>query len=116
MEFTCQAVPTHMAALLRSNGRGDPRKAAMWVGTAWHVNSKEVDYKGEIGIKNKLVPTSFLGEATSLLELQRGGADGAAKAPGAAKAAAPVKKAAAVKKAAPKPASRTRIRSISAAT
>lgn len=98
--------------VLRSAERGDPRVAAMWVGTAWHVNAKPVDYgviDGQnVGVRNKLVPSKFLGVASDLRELSGGAGDGNSAAP--AKAAGPVTKAppakaaAAVKKAAPAPA------------
>lgn len=91
--------------VLRSSERGDPRKAAMWVGTGWHLNSKVIHYGGEIGDKNKLVPTKFLGVGTNLASLGSGG--GPVKATGVVKKAAPpkaapTKAAGPVKKAAPK--------------
>lgn len=72
--------------VLRSEGRGDPRKAGMWVGTSWHVDRKERNYGGEIGTRSRLIPTKFLGEG--------GASTGAAKATGAAKKAGPVAKSA----------------------
>lgn len=86
--------------VLRSVGRGDPRNAAMWIGTGWHVNRKVVNYGGDIGEKDKLVPTSFLGEVTSILDVQRG-SGGSGTAGGPQKAAGPVAKAPVAKKAAP---------------
>lgn len=44
-------------------GRGTPDKAAIWVGLKFHVERVPVDYGGEIGKKNVLVPTAYLGEA-----------------------------------------------------
>jgi hypothetical protein len=90
--------------VLRTAERGDPRKAAMWIGTAWHVNRKQIDYKGDIGVKDKLVPTRFLGEATALAQVVAGNnATGGSNAGGGGaptkKVAGPVAKAA--KKAAP---------------
>lgn len=85
--------------VLRSADRGDPRKAAMWVGTAWHINRKTVSYGGDIGDKDKLVPTKFLGLANDLSEIA-GGAGGGTGVQTAAKAAPVAKKAPAVKKAA----------------
>lgn len=70
--------------VLRSEGRGDPRKAGMWVGTSWHLDRKETDYGGDIGKRSRLIPTAFLGE----------GGSGGTKAAGATKATGPVKKAA----------------------
>lgn len=81
--------------VLRSAERGDPRKADMWVGTAWHINRKTVSYGGDIGDKDKLVPTSFLGLATNLAEIQRG--SGATAGAASGPAAAPTKAAAAKK-------------------
>lgn len=87
--------------VLRSEGRGDPRKAEMWVGTAWFVKGLKVNYGTingtEVGERTKLVPGEFLGEYSSLAELQRGSGGGSgapAKSTGPAKKAAPVKKAA----------------------
>lgn len=99
---------------LRSSERGDPRKAAMWVGTAWHLKAKDVDY-GEIngtqvGVRQKLVPNAFLGLHNTLVEMQRAGGGAPAAATGAVKKAAapvskaPAKAAAAVKKAPAAPA------------
>lgn len=100
-------------AVLRSEGRGDPRYAPMWVGTAWHLERKEKDYGGEIGKISRLLPTAFLGEANTAADIAggvgvasgvRAGAAGPAKAAGPVAKAAPaaaVAKAAGVSKAAP---------------
>lgn len=69
--------------VLRAEGRGDPRKAAMWNGLSFHLDRKERDYGGDIGKRSRLLPTKFNGE---------GG--GGAKATGPAKKAGPVAKAA----------------------
>lgn len=90
--------------VLRSAERGDPRTAAMWVGTGWHVNRKEVDYGGEIGKKDKLVPTKFLGVANDLMELTRGGGGNIPNPSGTAQKAAVAKKVPGVVKKAPAPA------------
>ena len=45
--------------------RGFPDKASIWVGLKFHVKRVDVDYGGEIGVKQVLVPTAFNGEATS---------------------------------------------------
>lgn len=88
--------------VLREEGRGDPRKAAMWVGTSWHVDRKERDYGGDIGKRSRLIPTAFLGvggtgggaaKATGPIKKAAGPVAKAASGP-VAKAAAPVKKAA----------------------
>jgi hypothetical protein len=42
--------------------RGMPDVAAIWVGLKFHVNRSPHDYGGEIGVKNVLAPTAFLGE------------------------------------------------------
>lgn len=98
--------------VLRSENRGDPRKAGMWVGTSWHIERKEKDYGGDIGKISRLLPTKFLGESginsTEAQAVKASGgvakkAAGPAKAAptptkaapaGPAKAAGPVKKAA----------------------
>lgn len=82
--------------VLRSAERGDPRKASMWVGTAWHINRKTISYGGEIGDKDKLVPTKFLGTANDLREIQAGG--GASSGSPASGPAAAQKPAAVAKK------------------
>lgn len=94
--------------VLRSENRGDPRRAAMWVGTSWHLDRKEKDYGGTIGKISRLLPTSFLGEnglngagpakatgAVKKAPTPTKAAAPTAKGPGPAKAAGPVKKAAA---------------------
>ena len=43
-------------------GRGMPDVAAIWVGMKFHVKRSPHDYGGEIGVKNVLAPTAFLGE------------------------------------------------------
>jgi hypothetical protein len=42
--------------------RGMPDKASIWVGLKFHVKRVDVDYGGEIGVKQVLKPTAFLGE------------------------------------------------------
>lgn len=89
--------------VLRSAGRGDPRKAAMWNGTSWHFERKGHDYKGNIGVVERLLPTKFLGEkGISSVEAQVMGNQASATAKKAVptKAAAPTKAAGPVKKAA----------------
>lgn len=71
--------------VLRSEGRGDPRKASTYIGLKFHMKNKEFDYGGEIGKRDLLLPVEFLGVS--------GGP--APRAAGAVKkAAAPVSKAA----------------------
>lgn len=82
--------------VLRSENRGDPRKAAMWVGTSWHIERKEKDYGGDIGKISRLLPTRFLGEkGINSVEAQavKASPAGVKKAAGATKAAGPVSKA-----------------------
>jgi len=43
--------------------RGFPNKASIWVGLQFHVERKDVDYGGEIGVKQVLVPTAYNGES-----------------------------------------------------
>ena len=43
-------------------GRGMPDVAAIWVGLKFHVKRHPHDYEGDIGVKNVLAPTAFLGE------------------------------------------------------
>ena len=45
--------------------RGFPDKASIWVGLRFHVERVEHDY-GDLGTKQVLVPTAFLGEATAV--------------------------------------------------
>jgi hypothetical protein len=40
---------------------GTPMEAKTWIGSKWHLEQKEVDYKGDIGKKMKLIPTKFYG-------------------------------------------------------
>jgi len=42
--------------------RGMPDVAAIWVGLKFHVKRSPHDYGGEIGVKNVLAPSAFLGE------------------------------------------------------
>lgn len=42
-------------------GRGFPDNASIWTGLKFHVNRATVDYGGEIGEKQVLLPTAFLG-------------------------------------------------------
>lgn len=88
--------------VLRGENRGDPRAAAMWVNTCWHLERVERDYGGDIGKRSRLLPKQFLGEGSSIHAV---GVPGAAKAGGVTKVAGPTKaagvtKAAAIKKAA----------------
>lgn len=87
---------------LRSADRGDPRKAAMWVGTCWHFNIIEHDYGPKIGKIGRLLPTKFLGtKGINSVEAQvQNNAGPPVKAAGPVKAA-PSKAAAPTKKAAP---------------
>lgn len=91
--------------VLRGEGRGDPRIASMWVGTAWHMNAKTIDYGvidgQQIGEKQKLVPSSFLGEGTTLASVGSGGSGGGPAKAAGVKKVAPVAKAAPAKAAAP---------------
>lgn len=41
--------------------RGNQRQAKTYRGLKLHMSTIEVDYKGEIGVKEKLVPVAFLG-------------------------------------------------------
>lgn len=86
--------------VLRSEGRGDPRNAGMWVGLSWHVDRKERDYGGDIGKRSRLLPTKFLGEG-GISGTPNKATGPAKKATGPVKSAGPVKAAGPVKKAAP---------------
>ena len=55
-------------------GRGESTQADIWVGLSFHWEREEVDYGKDIGAKEKLMPTKFLGEAGA------GGAAGGAEA------------------------------------
>jgi hypothetical protein len=59
--FIQGALDSGATAVLQS--RGFPDKAAIWNGLKFHVKRIPVDYGGEIGSKNVLKPTAFLGES-----------------------------------------------------
>lgn len=40
--------------------RGNPMEAAIWKGLSFHMKRKEIDYGGEIGKKERLLPTEFI--------------------------------------------------------
>ena len=44
--------------------RGFPNKASIWINLRFHVERVDVDYGGEIGVKQVLIPTAYNGEAT----------------------------------------------------
>lgn len=59
--FIQGAIDSGAGAVLQA--RGFPDKAAIWNGLKFHVKRVPVDYGGEIGTKNVLKPTAFLGES-----------------------------------------------------
>jgi hypothetical protein len=88
--------------VIQGPGRNNPFRAELFIGTNWHWESKTFHYGGEIGDKDRLLPTSFLGVKGQ----GAGAATGAVKKAAPAKAAAPAAKApakaqGAVKKASP---------------
>lgn len=94
--------------VLRSESRGDPRKAAMWNGLSWHFKRTEHDYGGEIGKIARLMPKLFLGEkgigsveAQAVVNSAATPSKVPVKATGPVKASGPTKAAGPVKKAAP---------------
>ena len=58
--FIAGAMSTDAEKVLMA--RGMPDVAAIWVGLKFHVKRSPHDYGGEIGVKNVLAPTAFLGE------------------------------------------------------
>lgn len=43
--------------------RGTPRQASIWEGLSFHMKREEIDFKGEIGVKEWELPVKFLGVA-----------------------------------------------------
>lgn len=98
--------------VLRSEGRGDPRKASTYIGLKFHMKNKEFDYGGEIGKRDLLLPTDFLGVSGGPAPKGAPAKKAAAPSVPASKSAptptnAPAKKAPPTKAAAPKAAERT---------
>ena len=58
--FIAGAMESGASATLMA--RGMPDVAAIWIGLKFHVKRSPHDYGGEIGVKNVLAPTAFLGE------------------------------------------------------
>lgn len=68
--------------------RGSPMQASIWKGLGFHWNRKSFDYGGDIGSKERLVPTAYLGVKGGG-GAAAGGGGGAAAAPAASTASAP---------------------------
>lgn len=69
--------------------RGTPMDAAIWDGLAFHWNRKTFKYGGDIGDKERLVPTAFKGTIGASGGSGGGGGSGAAATSTPAPAAAP---------------------------
>lgn len=60
-KFIEAALGTTAGSVIQS--RGNPDTASIWEGLTFHMNRLDVDYGGEIGVKQVLLPTVFVGEA-----------------------------------------------------
>ncbi len=80
-KFIEAALDTDAAPVLAE--RGFPSTAAIWEGLRFHVKRKDVDYGGQIGVKQVLVPTKFLGEVGDNPKAETPATEAPAEAPAA---------------------------------